>query len=147
MTFGFRGKNSFSCSSTYRLFEIFTEECFPPLFWGRWSDQCPGQFRSRFVNDKLLHIRERIFALLQVVLFMYFESHEGKNLSDTLGGLVKQAYARAVGWTSNVADGLGSDGTAGAVDQLLAIMEQVRARMLAGLTFDNGKVGNFAFFR
>ena len=126
--------------------EIFAEECFEPRCWARFLDQYPGQFRSRFVNDNLLHAPERIARLLQEIVFLYFESHEGKNSSDSLGALAKQADARAVARGCNILDGLRVEG-GGDADAMSRILEQVKARILSGMTFENGRVGNYAFFR
>ena len=65
-------------------------------------------------------------------------------MSDAIGGLAKQSLGRTVGRASN--DGFGS--AAGDADQAETIVEQVKARILSGLTFDeDGKVGDFAFFQ
>ena len=89
-------------------------------------------------------MKDRVAEQLHDVSFCYFEAHEGKNLSDAIGGLVKQSFMRGVGRTAN--DGFGS--AAGNADQGETIAEQIKSRMLSGLTFDqNGKVGDFAFFQ
>ena len=125
--------------------EIIEEEVFPPTRWIRWSDQCAAQFRSRFVVENLLKTRERVSSKLTSVAFSYFESHEGKNLSDTIGGILKQAYARATGWISGPNDGVGNDGDS--AHQPMVIADQIKERMMQGLTFVDGRVGSFAFLR
>ena len=118
---------------------------FRPTSLFRWSDQCTAQFRSKFVLYCLLHYRERVASYVKDVAFFYFESHEGKNLSDTAGGLGKQAYDRVVGRTSIVEDGLGEAGDGD--DPLARIVEQVIAKIRSGLTYDGDRVGDFVFFQ
>ena len=82
---------------------------------------------------------------LKNVNYNYFAPHEGKSLSDTFGGLAKQAYVRTTTRMAGVDDGVGCpDDDA---DQASWVAEQVRERMLAGLERDeNGKVGGLSFF-
>ena len=89
-------------------------------------------------------MKDRVAEQLHDVSFCYFEAHEGKNLSDAIGGLVKQSFLHGVRRTAD--DGFGS--AAGNADQGETIAEQVKSRMLSGLSFnEEGKVGDFAFFR
>ena len=131
------------------MLDIVEEETgFRPTLLNRWSDQCAGQFRSQNTNYNLLCTRERVCQQLLDVIWNYFESHEGKNTSDMLGGLCKQAYLaimRRLFNLLNAVDGVGVvDPDA---DQLMAIAEQVKERMLAGLNIVDGRLGTFSFFK
>ena len=64
-------------------------------YWMWWTDGCGGQFRSRFVNADLMKKAKQIFRL-KGVSFEYFEAHDGKNTSDTIGSLVKGAFLRGM---------------------------------------------------
>ena len=90
--------------------------------------------------NNLLNVQKNVSSSLESVDFCYFESNEGKNLSDTVGSLVKQAIARE---TLRTTEGVGDDSP----DQRLAIAEELKRRVLAGLNIEDGKCGAFSFFR
>ena len=76
------------------MFEIIREQL-PGreiLHWQRWTDGCGSQFRSRFVNVHLKKARETFE--LESSSFCYFEAHEGKNVSDTIGSIIKCAFTK-----------------------------------------------------
>lgn len=109
------------------------------------TDQCAAQFRSQFVLQNLLNVNRNVSPRLQNVQFNYFQSHEGINFSDTIGAIAKQAFNRAKSCASTQNDGVGAvDSDA---DQEMVICEQVKQLKLSGLNFENGKLGDFAFFR
>ena len=113
--------------------------------WDRVTDNCASQFKSQFVVEKLLNVNQNVSPRLRNVQFNYFESHEGKNFSDTIGAIGKQAYTRAKSRASTQNDGVGvvdSD-----ADQEMVICNQVKQLMLSGLNFEGGRLGHFAFFR
>ena len=127
------------------MFEIFEAKVgFKPRRYIRWTDQCAGQFRSQFVVNNLFHIRD-ICPDLESATFKYFESHEGKNVSDLIGAMAKQSFARSISRSSNLLDGLGNNDDD--ADQEMVVAEQIKERMLSGLTFEDGKVGGFSFFQ
>ena len=76
-----------------QMFQIVREKC-PINNWLRFSDACASQFRSRKVNAKLLDAP--VDFQLQHVSFDYFEAHEGKNISDSIGSIVKCAFQRSI---------------------------------------------------
>ena len=79
------------------IVERFGEEV-QPRTWKRWSDQCASQFNSRFTMHKLSTAPESLGLQDQAtVVWQYFETGEGKNLSDTVGAIVKAAYQKAAG--------------------------------------------------
>ena len=66
------------------LVKRFGEEVRPSVLI-RWSDQCAAQFKSRFTMHKLSTVR--VSLSLQepaTVVWQYFETGEGKNLSDSI---------------------------------------------------------------
>ena len=66
------------------IVERFGEEV-QPRTWKRWSDQCASQFKSRFTMHKLSTAPESLGLQDQAtVVWQYFETGEGKNLSDTV---------------------------------------------------------------
>ena len=78
-----------------RMFEIVREKLGRPILnWKRFSDGCDGQFRSRFTVADLMKACERFD--LQQASFDFFEANEGKNISDTVGSIVKCGYVRAM---------------------------------------------------
>ena len=60
-------------------------------------------------------------------------------MSDGIGSMVKQSIARE---TLTSMEGIGDDSE----DQMMAITEEIKNRILRGLNFHDGKVGNFSFF-
>lgn len=78
-----------------RMFQILdTKGVGPVKYWQRYSDACAAQFRSRKVNGKLLSARKEFN--LSEVSFEYFEANEGKNISDSIGSIVKCAFQRGI---------------------------------------------------
>ena len=78
-----------------RMFEIVRSLIpHPVLKWQRWTDGCGEQFRSRFCNSDCLKANEKFG--LEKSSWEYFEAHEGKNTSDTIGSLIKCAFLRAI---------------------------------------------------
>ena len=78
-----------------RLFEIIREQLGREIRnWGRFSDGCASQFKSCYCvadlfNDlKILDLDQASFHL--------FESHEGKNTSDSIGSNNKSSLRRAM---------------------------------------------------
>ena len=70
-------------------------KCIGPIkYWQRFSDACAAQFRSRKVNGKLLSVKKDFN--LDEVSFEYFEANEGKNISDSIGSIVKCAFQRGI---------------------------------------------------
>ena len=77
------------------MFSILRDQqSFKIKHWNRWTDGCGAQFKSRFVNIDLLKVKE-VFDL-ESVTYSYFEAHEGKNVSDTTGSIVKCAFLKAI---------------------------------------------------
>ena len=71
-----------------RMFEIARGVIPHPInHWQRWSDGCSSQFRSEFCNAFCAQSCNEFN--LKSTSWEYFESNEGKNISDTLGSLVK----------------------------------------------------------
>jgi hypothetical protein len=114
-----------------KMFDIFLEEGLSPQNWKRYSDGCPGQYKSKFVVWDLLMAPQILSKPLKHITYNFFESHEGKNLSDTIGSIAKTAFSRAT-WRTNAG---------------LDTIEDVKNRMEDGLNRVDGKVGKFAFFR
>ena len=78
-----------------RMFQIIRRKCPGAVQnWVRFSDGCASQFRSRKVNADLLK-SQKDFDLNQVS-FQYFEANEGKNISDSIGSIVKCAFQRGI---------------------------------------------------
>lgn len=76
-----------------RMFQILRDKVPHQIHhWQRWSDGCGHQFRSRFCNAEIQKIQKRL--QLQSVKWEYFEAHEGKNLSDALGSMIKTKCLR-----------------------------------------------------
>ena len=77
--------------------ERFGEEVRPSVVI-RWSDQCAAQFKSRFTMHKLSTVPASLgLQEPATVVWQYFETGEGKNLSDSIGAIVKSAYQKAAG--------------------------------------------------
>ena len=62
--------------------------------WQRWLDGCGAQFKSKFVNSNLLKAKESF--QLENASLSYFEAHEGKNASDTIGSIVKCTFLKGI---------------------------------------------------
>jgi hypothetical protein len=80
-----------------RTVEIIRSLGFPVTNVSRMTDTCTGQFRSRHTNGHL-RILPTKFNLPDsaVVTNLYFEAHEGKNISDTIGSICKIAFKRSM---------------------------------------------------
>ena len=71
----------------HSIFEIVREKLQLPLnHWIHYSDGCGAQFKSEYVVADMLHASENY--QVKSVSFNYFESHEGKNCSDSIGSMV-----------------------------------------------------------
>ena len=78
-----------------RMFEIVREKLKRPMTkWIRYSDGCGGQFKSGFCVADLLEAPET-FQVTDTT-FNFFESHEGKSCSDSIGSIVKCAFMRGI---------------------------------------------------
>ena len=78
-----------------RMFEILKEKLGRSFkYWKRFSDGCDGQFRSRYTVADLMKAPKRFNC--DIVSFDYFEANEGKNISDTIGSIIKCAYIRGM---------------------------------------------------
>ena len=60
--------------------------------WLRLSDGCASQFRSGFTNADLVMSKNKLN--LKRITYAYYEANEGKNISDTIGSIVKCAFLR-----------------------------------------------------
>ena len=60
--------------------------------WLRVSDGCASQFRSCFTNADLVMSKNKLN--LKQITYAYYEANEGKNISDTIGSIVKYAFLR-----------------------------------------------------
>ena len=63
----------------------------------RFTDTCANQFRSKHVNADLRDL-PKFFGLPEdgLVTFRYYESNEGKNLSDQIGAMFKNSFMRGI---------------------------------------------------
>lgn len=78
-----------------RMFQIIRDKIRPNItHWARFSDGCAAQFSSRFATADLMNACS-IYKIDQAA-FHYFESHEGKNKSNTIGSIVKGAFDRGL---------------------------------------------------
>ena len=78
-----------------RAFEVIREKINQPIYnWKQFSDGCAGQFRSRFTAASMFPMKEKLG--LENISFDFFEAHEGKSVSDTIGSIVKCAFLRGV---------------------------------------------------
>ena len=74
-----------------RLLQIVREKIRPGIVnWFRFSDGCDGQFKSRFCVADLFNDIDK-FNLKQAG-FHFFESHEGKSSSDSIGAMPKCGF-------------------------------------------------------
>ena len=96
-----------------RMFEIIREKISHPIRnWIRFSDGCGAQFKSGYAVADLFRTKESFN--LENVCFNFFESHEGKNTSDSIGSIVKCAFLRGM---------LKSDQGKENIDDILSIMK------------------------
>ena len=78
-----------------RMFELFRDKLKRPVNnWIRYSDGCSAQFKSGFAIADMFESKE-LFNL-NGVSFNFFESHEGKSVSDSIGSIVKCAFIRGM---------------------------------------------------
>ena len=76
-----------------RMFKILRAKIPHDVFnWQRWSDGAGHEFRSQFCNAELMRLKNNLE--LTHASFEYFEAHEGKNVSDALGSIVKNKVKR-----------------------------------------------------
>lgn len=76
-----------------RMFEILRAKIPHDVTnWQRWSDGAGHEFRSQFCNAELMRLKNEL-GLTQAS-FEYFEAHEGKNVSDALGSIIKNKVKR-----------------------------------------------------
>jgi hypothetical protein len=129
-----------------RALEIFGLEVFVPEGYIRWSDGAASQFKSRFVLHNLLHVDELISPHLKTALYCFFESHEGKNASDTLGSIIKAAIGRA---SMTTQQGFGGPSDEEGEEQIeLTILRQLKERIMSTLNFgEDGRLGTFSFLK
>ena len=74
-----------------RMFNILQEKLNRPIKnWIRYSDGCKGQFKSGYVAADLFQAPE-LFNV-EHAEFNFFESHEGKSISDSIGTIIKCAF-------------------------------------------------------
>ena len=74
--------------------EILREKLNRPLRnWVRYSNGCKGQFKSGYCVADLFEATEKFN--IKNATFNFFESHEGKSTSDTIGSIIKCAFIRA----------------------------------------------------
>ena len=79
-----------------RMFEIVRSKLTNQKIvnWHRFSDGCKGQFKSGYVAADMFE-NKTLFEL-ESIAFHYFESHEGKSISDSIGSIAKCAFLRAM---------------------------------------------------
>ena len=78
-----------------RMFQIIREHLNRPIKkWIRFSDGCSAQFKSGFAAADLFDAPD-VFDITSAS-FNFFESHEGKSTSDSIGSIVKCAFLRGV---------------------------------------------------
>ena len=78
-----------------RMFQIVREKLKRPILkWIRYSDGCSAQFKSGYVAADLFNAPETF--QINNATFNFFESHEGKSTSDSIGSIVKCAFIRGV---------------------------------------------------
>ena len=76
-----------------RMFEVICEHLKQPIKkWVRFSDGCGAQFKSGYAAADLIHA-PKVFDITSAS-FNFFESHEGKSISDSIGSIVKCAFIR-----------------------------------------------------
>ena len=76
-----------------RMFEIMRDKIPHQIVnWQRWTDGAGHEFRSRFCNGEVVKLKEKLN--LKRCSFEYFEAHEGKNVSDALGSIIKNKVKR-----------------------------------------------------
>ena len=65
------------------------------IYWICFSDGCTARLKSGHTVADLMDAPMLLFALQQAC-FNFFASHEGKNLSDTIGSIAKAALKRGI---------------------------------------------------
>ena len=79
----------------HRMFEIFRENFQHPLNHRIcYTDGCGAQCKSEYVIADMLCSSERY--QVKTVSFNYFESHEYKGCSDSIGSIVKCSFSRGI---------------------------------------------------
>ena len=95
------------------MFEIICEKLHHPLnHWIHYSDGRGTQFKSGYVVADMLHATENY--QVKSVSFNYFESHEGKSCSDSIGSIVKCLFTRGM---------LKSQQAVSNIDDILAVIQ------------------------
>ena len=61
----------------------------------RFTDTCSNQYRSKNCNSDL-RMLPSLLGIEGIITWGYFEAGEGKNLSDTIGALVKMSFVRGM---------------------------------------------------
>ena len=119
------------------MIEVVEERGIKVENWERETDNCFAQYKSQYVVEDLFAVKEKDSPALKSVSFNYFESNEGKNLSDTIGSLFKHAVERQ---TALVTEALPNYSR-------LEIAKEIVRRGLAGMNIEpDGRCGSFAFF-
>ena len=78
-----------------RMFKILSEKLNCPITnWIRYNDGCGAQFKSGYVVSDMFHAPKKFG--IKTVTFNFFESHEGKSTSDSIGSIVKCAFIRGM---------------------------------------------------
>lgn len=77
-----------------RAFEIILEQLSGDVIrsWQHWVDGCISQFKLGFTNVEQEEAEETF--QLDYASSAYFESHERKNLSDTIGSIMKYTFVK-----------------------------------------------------
>ena len=78
-----------------RMFQIVCDKLRRPINnWIRYTDGCGAQFKSGFAAADLFNAPDTFE--IESATFNFFESHEGKITSDSIGSIVKCAFVRGV---------------------------------------------------
>ena len=78
-----------------RMFHIVRDKLQRPISnWARFTDGCGAQFKSGFTAADLFNALD--ILNLKSASFNFFESHEGKSISDSIGSIVKCAFVRGM---------------------------------------------------
>ena len=78
-----------------RMFHIVRDKLQRPISnWARFRDGCGAQFKSGFTAADLFNALD--IQNLKSASFNFFEPHEGKSISDSIGSIVKCAFVRGM---------------------------------------------------
>ena len=78
-----------------RMFDIIKQKINEDIkHWVIFRDGCEAQFKSRFATPELPKFL--LEQKLKSAAFNYYESHEGKNISDTIESMAESALRRAI---------------------------------------------------